>query len=173
MKKQCFVFSLLLVLILAACSKDDSRQDLIIYKSKPEISISEDGDSIYIKGYNTCTSVNQFKGGLPEQIANEFNLDKKYTYTVFKAVVESSEILGPDLLFSNPLNEDKWGYADAELSGKGCTQSGYTQGDQRYGNVYTYFLHISREINGDEMDLWLPYPPEDIYWRCRLFDTGE
>lgn len=121
MKNKSLVFSLLFMFLLIACSNDDDElKEHIIYKSNPEITFSTDGDTLYIKGYNTCTSVNKHKGKLPDSIAAEFGLDKKYIYIIYKVVVESSEILGEDCLFSSPLNTEMEGYKDPELSGKGC-----------------------------------------------------
>ena len=174
MKNQSLVFSLLFMFLLAACSNDDDElKEHIIYKSNPEITISTHGDTVYIKGYNICTSVNKSKGKLPDSIAAEFSLDKKYIYVTYKAVVESSEILGEDYLFSSPLNTEMEGYKDPELSGRGCIQSGYVTENKRYGNISTYFVNVTREVGGEVMNLWLPYPPEDIYWKCRLIDASE
>lgn len=160
--------------LLIACSNDDDElKERIIYKSNPEITISTDGDTIYIKGYNTCTSVNKYKGKLPDSIATEFGLNKKYIYVTYKAVVESSEILGEDYLFSSPLNSEMEGYKDPELLGRGCIQSGYVTENKRYGNVFTYFIYVTKEVGGEVMNLWLPYPPEDIYWKCRLIAASE
>ncbi|WP_455638406.1 hypothetical protein [Parabacteroides sp.] len=172
MKKQWFVFGLLLLCVLVSCSKDELElKERIIYKSEPLVSMSANEDSLYVEGYSTCTTFDLKKGVFPENVIKEFGLDKKYIYTLYHVSVDIE--LSEKYVYTLPVNKDKWGYMDKELSARGCMVTSPTvENGIASSQVSAYFVHVTQEVNGDAMDMWLPYPPKDIYWKCMLKKTN-
>lgn len=164
MKKQCFVFSLLLVLVLAACSKDDLQSADKVDPSEPQITYLpiEIGDSLIIKGFNTCYALNVYKGTLPELVVKESGYDKSYLYYIHKAMVKVEE-KEDKMLF--PVTDMRMGYSTPEMTDIGNYYSSIQDQNGRiFLEIYTYLIHLTKEQGGEDMDIWYPCSPKELEW---------
>lgn len=173
MKKECFVLSLFLLLVLAACSKDNLKLDeRIIYKGQPEITMSAEGDSLFIEGFATCKTIDRYKTIFPESMVEEFGLkkDTKYIYRLYRVEVD----LNPKMTVSLPVVNGTCGFDTPEFQKRSCSLYAVTgdAGNTVY-QLYTYFIHLDVEVGGENMDRWIPCRPDEIDWRCKVFDVED
>lgn len=166
-KYQLLLWSFLFTFMGVSCSKDEAVKETIVYVSKPQVTMSAEKDSLFIEGYNTCTVVDELKGKMPASLAKEFGLDDRYTYSINWVVTYAR--YDKNYLLACDFNGG--GYADKEFLIRNSMFSVSETKDkaQNYVSIASYFVHITEGPEG-ERDRWIPFPPDKLYWKCRLLD---
>ena len=139
MKNLSFIYSLLVVFALLSCSKTKFTYEKKIYLSTPEV----------------------VKGKLPENVAKESGYDKSYYYCTYEATVEMEDDMDK-LVF--PKEKVDVGYSTIDFEGKGFMQVSDTKDGHKYVKLYTYLVHIFKDENGKEADIWYPHSPFELEW---------
>ncbi len=163
MKNLSFIYSLLVVFALLSCSKTKFTYEKKIYLSTPEVTrfTLDDQDSIAVKGFDRCEALKVVKGKLPENVAKESGYDKSYYYCTYEATVEMEDDMDK-LVF--PKEKVDVGYSTIDFEGKGFMQVSDTKDGHKYVKLYTYLVHIFKDENGKEADIWYPHSPFELEW---------
>ena len=179
MKNLSFIYSLLVVFALLSCSKTKFTYEKKIYLSTPEVMrfTLDDQDSIAVKGVDRCEALEVVKGKLPENVAKESGYDKSYYYCTYEATVEMEDDMDIIVDFFDKLanfdDMDKLvfpkekvdvGYSTIDFEGKGFMQVSDTKDGHKYVKLYTYLVHIFKDENGEEADIWYPHSPFELEW---------
>lgn len=165
MKNQLYVCVLLFILATLSCSESEFRYNKNIYLSDPAITrtAASDGDSLIVKGFSRCEALDVYKGTLPENVAKESGYDKSYLYYIYEVSVELEDN-SSSLIIS--VEDTTLGYSSGELTDRGYFQSTVKKdGGNTYLKIYTYFIHLFKEVNGNNLDIWYPCDPFDMEWR--------
>lgn len=171
MKNHCFVFSLLLIFALASCSNDDDPKERVVNESKPVVTRSAGNDSLYVKGYNTYYTTDEYRGAFPENVVKDLGLEGTYVYTINQVSVVFA--IESNYLCSFLENTGEQGYNDLELSTRSVIMSTPSVRDGlSYYRLYSYFIHIIDSSDG-EQDRWIPCPPEEFSLKFYLWDKNQ
>ena len=163
MKNLSFIYSLLVVFALLSCSKTKFTYEKKIYLSTPEVTrfTLDAQDSIAVKGFDRCEALEVVKGKLPENVAKESGYDKSYYYCTYEATVEMEDDMDK-LVF--PKEKVDVGYSTIDFEGRGFMQVSDTKDGHKYVKLYTYLVHIFKDENGKEADIWYPHSPFELEW---------
>ena len=165
MKNQMCVCCLLLMLAFASCTKMEVgfKGQVYLYQSEPEVTrySLEKRDSIVVKGFNNWAMRDEHKGMLPDNVVKDSGYDKSYYYCTYEATVEIKDDMDK-LVF--PKEKVDVGYSTIDFEGKGFMQVSDTKDGHKYVKLYTYLVHIFKDENGKEADIWYPHSPFELEW---------
>ncbi len=165
---------LITYVLLSACARESVR-DMTTFVSRSETEWTEDSTRLEMRGFTWARELHSERGPLPAGIRASYPVyTEEYKYELYEVTTSADATVGDDYAFIALYDESLFGYATDNLSELNEENRGYTysseptdMGERFY--YRTHLLHITRVVNGNDVDAWLPLSPFDLRYRCMIF----
>lgn len=169
-----FTAAALALALLTACEREKTRV-VTTFVSETEVTWAADSSRVELRGFTRAEELLTERGPLPEAVRALFpTYTEEYKYELYAVTTSIVEPLDNRLALVVDEEASLLGYEVDNLAGlaegkRGCWLSG---GATDEGNTYswrTHLLHITRVVNGEDVDVWLPLSPFGLLYSCEVY----